>query len=143
MKNPFLLFSAFGIGLGLTDWTLEHFRGGHGKRSLQEHGLIAFNAVGLASYTRTRSFGASFQPALFAALLYPLVRWWYVWGEPTLQWRRKEQMNAMRIPIYENPPPMPQYHKERWIHGVFSEDYVGKYSAEKLGAFNGPDYREE
>jgi hypothetical protein len=143
LKNPFAVCTAFGLAIATTDWSLEHFRGGNGKRSLREHALIAFNGVAFASYVKSRHFGTSVKLGLFAASIYTPIRWWNVWGEPTVQWRRKSQIEALRIPLDENAPPMPNYHKEKLHLGFYSEDNQGRYTVEKLGAFKGPDYREE
>jgi len=141
-KYPLTYWTVLGLGFAGTDYILEKYRGGEGKRSLQENALIGFNTLFFPTLLK-RSLPTSIRAGVTGAAIYTLYRHHVYSNEPAMKYREKEILDSMRVPIYENPPVIPDFHKRRIIFGFpHFEDATDDYSPEKLNDKR-PNYREE
>lgn len=141
-RKPFLSFTTFGLAFAGTDYLLETYRGGNGKRSLQEHSLIAFTSVFVPMTTAFKNPYGGLKYGIAASLIYTLIKYSNFYVQPGLD-RKKEKFEEYKYVVYENPPPMPDYHLRRTIYAPFGiEDMKDKMSPEKLKDKR-PDYKEE
>lgn len=141
-KSPFIGFSLFGISYATTDWILETLRGGNGKRSLQEYGLIGFNSVFFPVLLSSKSLFKATKYGTFAGFTFSMWKLSKFYQYEGIR-NRVQENKAREYPVYQDPPPMPDFHKRRLYYNALGfEDARDLYSPEKLND-KSPDYKEE
>eukprot|EP01080_Neovahlkampfia_damariscottae_P000938 gene938-9846_t len=131
LGKPWKVLSTFGLAYAAADWALEEFRGGEGKRSVQERFLTAFLAAGsvaLVGIKRTDALKLAFS----AGFLNSTVRYYNITSlatQETMDYDKKYyQWNAAE----EEAPKFPDIEKSRLFYGAYyGKDQFNRYNAQR------------